>query len=380
MELGFGVDEHQALAHLGNTARKHTAIVGAPVAHDLVAALAFQIRCGEPTREGLGKDVHLLFGRAKGRIVGRNDVIDALTGNGSLHPVDNGAVHAHYRLHVLGRFHAPLHLQRGNARLQKLGDEVRRAQVLRRKQVLTRSVEVLAQSAVMELVRQTASLGATAAVRRAASHHGRHKALAGIADAQGTMGEGFQLNVKLLGKLVQTGDLGQGKLASKRYAGSAQSGSRTQPILVMNVHLGGYVHLHIGHDARELDGDADILNDESVDAAAIRLSSKLQCIGKLGGKHHRVQRQVDLHAAQVRVVAGFCQVFEREVVGPSAGVEMPRTQVHRIGTGLHRSMQARHVAGRSQQLHFLRAIRCCCALGLHAGNSVVVFVAHIFCP
>ena len=53
MQLGFGVDEHQAFTHLGNTTNEHTAIIRAPVAHDFIAALTLQVSRSKPTRESL---------------------------------------------------------------------------------------------------------------------------------------------------------------------------------------------------------------------------------------------------------------------------------------------------------------------------------------
>ena len=54
MQLGFGVDEHQAFTHLGNTTNEHTAIIRASIAHDFIAALALQVSRGKPTRESFG--------------------------------------------------------------------------------------------------------------------------------------------------------------------------------------------------------------------------------------------------------------------------------------------------------------------------------------
>ena len=54
MQLGFGIDEYQALTYLGNTTNEHAAIVRASVAHDFIATLALQVSRSEPTRESFG--------------------------------------------------------------------------------------------------------------------------------------------------------------------------------------------------------------------------------------------------------------------------------------------------------------------------------------
>ena len=183
MQLGFGIDEYQALTYLGNTTNEHTTIVRAPIAHDLIATLALQVSRSEPARECFGKDVHLLLACAKLGSIRRNNRVNAVTGNSRFNAVDHRTVHPYYSLHVFRRFHATFDFERSHTRLQELGNEVCRAQVFRRKQMLAWSIEGFAQGAIVQLVWQTARLGTTAAIGGTTAHQRRHEALARIANA-----------------------------------------------------------------------------------------------------------------------------------------------------------------------------------------------------
>ncbi len=244
--------------------------------------------------------------------------------------------------------------------------------------MLARRGQVLSQGTVVQLVRKAACLSAAAAVGRTASHHGRHEALPRIADAQGAVGEAFQLHAQFLGQRAKHLQLFQGKLTRQGNALGAKGRRSTQTVFVVDVHLRGNVHFNIGNGTGQLDADADVLNDESIHAAAVRLTCQLQGILQFGGEHHRVQRKEHLHPAQMRVVATFGQAFQGEVVGTAACVEMASTQIHRIGPGTHCRMQASHVACRGQQLNARRRNGGFRALGLLDAGSGFEIPGHGF--
>ena len=178
---------------------------------------------------------------------------------------------------------------------------------------------------------------------------------------------------------MQTGNFCQGELTSKRYARGTQRGGCAQTVFIMNVHLSGYMDFHIRHDTGKLDGNTDILHDKGVNAAAISLTSKFQSIGKLRGQHYRVQRKIDLHPAKMRIIAGFRQVFEREIIGTTTGIEVTCAQIHCIGASFYGCVQTFHVASRGQKLHILRARSSHHAsFVLLIGFLVHGFVSHTF--
>ena len=175
----LGGDGGHPVLHGGHTPHEHAAVVRTTVAHDVVAAFALEIRRGEPARERLGERAALVVGGAHGRVVCPGAPVRTAFGSVHIrtafasriprgeHAVEHGAVDAHDREHVVGRLHAALDLERGHARAHQLGQQVDRAQILRREQMIARRGEVFPLRLVVQRVGKPARLGAQAAVRRA---------------------------------------------------------------------------------------------------------------------------------------------------------------------------------------------------------------------
>ena len=165
-QLALDGDRRFAVAHRGDAADQHAAVVGPPVAHDVVAALALEVGRREPARERLGEHAALLVGGA--HVLPR---VLVPVGSGALrarrlsgqHAIQNGTVHRSHRMHVVGRLHAALQLERRGARAHELWQQVDRAQIARREQVLARRRQ-RALARRVQLVREAAGLGAHAAV------------------------------------------------------------------------------------------------------------------------------------------------------------------------------------------------------------------------
>ena len=201
-ERTLGRDGGGAVLRRQHAPHEHAAVVRAAVAHDVVAALVFQVGRGEAARERLGQRGMLVVGSPHG--------LAALLGPLGQRPVEHGAVRLRDREHVLGRLHAALDLERGHTRVHELRKQVDGAQVLRGQQVLAGGRKVLAQRHVVQRVGQTARLRAQPAVRRAAADERRHEALPRIAHAQRSVGERLHFHAETVRDLGEVGDLGHG--------------------------------------------------------------------------------------------------------------------------------------------------------------------------
>ena len=347
MKLGFGFQINPAVAHRGHATNKHASVIGAPVAHDLVATIVGHVGGGEAAREGLGQNLKLVLVCAR-RFAQR---CLGVGGKPLKRAIDELAVHAHDRAHVLGALHTALDLKGRNARLNELGQNLGSAQVFRAQKMLAGGGQgFVLQRTIVQGVGQAACLSAATAVGRAPADHRRHEALPRIAHADGAVAEGLDLHTQLGGSRRKHGNLLERKLASERHALGAQLGGSAQALDIVRVHLCGNVQARALDGTHDFRSDARILHDEGVDPGSISLTRKLHGVGQLGRKHHRVKRQVDLHSAQMGVIAGLAQLIQAKVVGTVARVELPRAQVNRVGARTHGGMQASHVARRGEQL------------------------------
>lgn len=95
-------------------------------------------------------------------------------------------------------------------------------------------------------------------------------------------------------------------------------------------HLRGRVNFHIRRDLlREL-CEAEILNNQRIDARVID-GAKLILGGlKLVRKNQRVHGHEPLHAVVVKKFHQLGQVFEGEIIGAKAGVKLRQTEENRV--------------------------------------------------
>ena len=205
----------------------------------------------------------------------------------------------------------------------------------------------------MQLVGQTARLGAKAAVCRAAADKRRHEALTRIANAQGTVREGFDLHAEARGDLGELGYFGNRQLARQRDALGAQTPSSLDAGGVVRVHLRRNMQARAGNDLGEHARDAYILHDEGIGARLVGFARKRDGAIDLGRKHLDVERHIHAHAAQMRVIASGAQVVDGEVVGVSSGIELAQAKINGVGTGANRRAKAFGVARRSENLDSL---------------------------
>ena len=167
------------------------------------------------------------------------------------------------------------------------------------------------------------------------------------------MSERLDFKAQLITVLRQMLDFRQRQLARERHTRCPKLSGGAHARLVVRVHLRGDVQARLRQRSRKLGGDADILHDERIGAGAISLARRFHGAIDLAGQNGRVQRNVHVHAAQVRESASIGERVDSEIVGATSRIERLKTQVNRIGAATHGGMEGRDAAGRRQKLHFL---------------------------
>ena len=340
-KLVLSGDGRYAVARFGHAADKGAAIVRALIAHDVVSALTFKIRRGEPAGESLLKRTAFVLCRASRR----NSALLRI------HPIEHAAVHRHDGRHVIGRLHTALDLKRRDAGSRQIGKQIDRAEVLRREQMFARRRKRVSLGGIVQFVGQAARLRAQAAVGGAAPNHGGHEALAGIADAQRAMTERLDFDARLGTHLREMGDFLHGKLAGERDALGTHAGSGADAGGVARVHLRRNMQADVGKRAGYLARKTNVLNDERVGTCAPCLTSAFERAAHFARQHDDVQSDVDLHAPQMRVIARLLERGDGEVIGPAARVERLEPEIYRVRTSTHGGVKGAHVARRRQKFH-----------------------------
>ena len=179
---------HQCVLQLAgrdDLAHQLAAVVGALVAHHLVAGAAPEVGVREVAVEDATQ-------RAVARSVGARVLL--ATG---VKRVERTAVGRDHGVHVVWRLHAALDLERGHARVGKLGKVINNAIVLGAERPRAAGGLDCVALLVHQVVRQAARLRAEAAVGRAPAGKRAHHAHAGIAEAQGPVAKGLKLHALL---------------------------------------------------------------------------------------------------------------------------------------------------------------------------------------
>ena len=327
-----------------DAADEQAAVVRAAVAHHRLAGAALEVSHREVAVEDLREVVALFLrdGVALARIMG----------------VDGLAVGAHDGRDVLGALHAALDLERRDARLDEVGDDVNRAEVARREQVRARLVaEHVLPLLIDERVGQAAGLRTAAAVAAAAADHAAHQALARVADAECAVHEGLDLDWRVG---ADAADLLQGHLAREHGAREAELGKRLDALDAADGHLRARVEGQVRHGLVRDFRHTEVLHEDGVGAGLVEEAQVVFEWLELFVGHDRVDRHVDGDIPEVREVDGLAQFLAVEVVGIGARAEGIARQIDCICTVLHRSDKCLAAAGWCQefnQFHFLQYLK-----------------------
>ncbi len=336
IDLRIEVDAGRVAAVRGDAAHQHTPIVGAAVAHHVVAALASQVRLGESSAERLFEYRHLA-------------VTNLVLLRVRVGTIECRAVHAGDERHVLGALHAPLDLERRDPRPKQLGQHRDAREVLRRQQMCSGRRQRGALR-VDQLVGQPAWLGAQTPVGRTRADQRRQQALARVAHADGAVHERLDLDSGRRARGDQLGHLLDRRLAREGHARDTAGTKHDDRRRAVGVELGRSVDPHVRQCEPHRADQTQVLQDDRIHAGGPGLVDQGEGFFEFGGQHDHIRRQVDSHAMHVREAACFRKRLEREVLGPSAGVELVHTQVHGIGTVGDRCAQRVKPTARGEKL------------------------------
>ncbi len=151
------------------------------------------------------------------------------------------------------------------------------------------------------------------------------------------MAERLDLDACLGAYLREMGDFLHGKLAGERDTLGTHAGGGANTGGVARVHLRRNMQADVGKRTGYLARKTDILDDERIGTCAPRLASAFERAAHFARQHDDVQRDVDLHAPQMRVIARLLERGDGEVIGPAARVE-------RLGSRYTASAPARTAA------------------------------------
>ena len=274
-------------AHIavGQTAAQHraydlAAVVGSLVTHHLVARGAVLIGVRK-----VAVKATLELALAGGLLVLGH-------GGSGQHIVNFVTVHIDDGVHVIGRLHAALELERCGAGVIQTANKLRSVGVARAQRALATGRGERAAVLVDQLVRQATGLSAHAAVGRAARHgKARQQAQTRVAKADGAVAKDLEVHI---GRgVVNGGDLVDGELARESHAVGALLAAPDSSAVVVDVRLGRDMRLDAGHGALDFKEQAPVLDDKGVGAQRGAAMDELQCIAHLGLLDDDVDRDVD---------------------------------------------------------------------------------------
>ena len=319
-----------------NLAHHLAAVVGALIAHHLVARAPVLVGAREVAVEGALELARAQVALVRRDRTSRQDVVQLV------------AVGVHHGEHVVGRLHAALELEGVRAGLEQVGEQVDRVVVARAERALAPRCADGSALLVQQLVGQAARLRAHAAVgRTACAAEAREQAHAGVAEADRPVREDLQVEVgACAGDLA---DLGHRELARERHALGALRTAPGGAPRVVDVRLRGDMGLHLGHEPPHEGVEPPVLDDERVRPQLGAVAHELQGGGHLGLLDDDVHRHVHARARQMGRPARVAELVVREVAGLAAGVEIATTEVDRIrAAGERRGERLRAPGGRQQ--------------------------------
>ena len=253
--------------------------------------------------------------------------------------VDRGAIGGGDGGDVFGALQPALDLEAVDAGLAQIVQRAERAEILRREQIAVR---------VLHPVAHPARLSAAAAVSATPADHSRKQALPRAGHAQRAVDKRFQFDSRIRARL----NLGQGHLAGEHGAGEAVSRQKFHTGAVVRGHLRAGVQREPRRDGAHRARDAEVLNERGVRAGGGDRFDGAAQGGELVLADHRVQRDVDAHAARMAIANRLRQLIGRKVAGAVPGIEIAHAEVDGVRAVLHGGDERGHAARRGEQLGF----------------------------
>ncbi len=348
-----------------DAARESAAVVRLAVTDHRAAGAAFEVSRREIAIKNLCEAVVLLLRRSKfvGAPARRHGVRIGLACRGHplpfgpspldeggrmsrKHPVKHGAVRLDDGRDVFRLLHAAFDFKRRDADLHELRQEVKRIEVFRREQEIAGRVsEHVLPCNIYERIRQAAGLGAAAAVAAAAADHAAHEALARVADAERAMRECLDFGVRTCDDFA---NLRQRKLTRQHDARKAECFHGAGALDVVNRHLRARMERQVRRIFAGNLCDAEILHERGIRTDFLQKLKIAADIVKLFIEHHRVDSDMNVHAAQVGKADSFGERFFVKIVCIGARAKLAACEVHGICASLDSSDQRLPAPSRRQ--------------------------------
>ena len=259
-----------------------------------------------------------------------------------------------HRRRVIGAFHPPFDFEGVHARVRQIAEVFDHAQVAGGKQVAAAFVLLGAQNVLRPLllgdaVFPAAGLGAAPLVRAAACIIGGQQAAARVGDAHRAVDEDLQLQ---LGRRVSADEVDflQRQLARQHNPPKALPIPEAAGGRVDDRRLRGQMQHRLRVNAADDLRHARVRHDEGVRPCVAQRGDAGREQRQLAVARHRVERDVQLRAAPVRVVRALRERFGREVAGGGAHPEALGRTVDRVRPVIHGKAQLLKVSGGREQL------------------------------
>jgi hypothetical protein len=231
---------------------------------------------------------------------------------------------------VFGGFEAAFDFEGADAEFDEAGDFFDGGEVLGGEEVAF--VAEIDEVAVDDhLVGHATGLGALAAVGAAAAEGFGGEALAGVSDAEGAVDEDFQGEFGVVVGL-EAFELAEGEFAGEDGLVDVEAFGEFESLRGGDGHLGGGVEAEAGGDAFDEFGEAEVLDDDGVDAGVFEVAELGFSVGEFGGEDEGVEGDVTFDAVGVEEGHQAGEIFFGEVVGAQASVEAGHAEVDSVGT------------------------------------------------
>ena len=193
--------------------------------------------------------------------------------------------------------------------------------------------------------RQAAGLGAQSAVAAAAAEHSGQVALAGNAHAEGAVDEDFQFQV---GPFPDLPDFFQTEFPGQDNPFEAEVLQPVHAVGRHDGHLRGGMQRYVRGRRAGQGSHAQVLDNKGIHAGAAPELYELQRFLALLIPYQGVQGQMDLGAAEMGEGDCIAQGILRKIGRGAPRIQGTRTEIDRVRTAVHRSLQRLHASRRGQ--------------------------------
>ena len=258
--------------------------------------------------------------------------------------VDGLAVDAGDAGDVFGGFEAAFDFEAADAELDEVRDFVDGGEVLRGEEIGT-TAGVAGLAVDDELIGHAAGLGAFAAIGAAVAEAFASETLTGVGDAEGSVDEDLEGDAGVL----EAFEFAEGEFAGEDGAVEPETVHEGETFRRRDGHLGARVEFEVRGDGAGEEGEADVLDDDGVDAGGFEETELVGGGGEFAGEDERVHGHEAADPAVVEELHDGGEIGFGEVVGAETCVEAREAEVDGVGAVGDGGPDAFEVAGWGEQ-------------------------------